>query len=400
MINDKWNLRHKAEIFFFVFKQMQTGDSWQETNQYRVSIYFAFAFIYIHINPRAYLYRMFREYLNNGNSSSSFFSCTPSVNPLRQRPVPSVFCFFFACAKSERKMKIVVEKWKVIISVGVCGWHVSVWGTLNAFPRSDVKLCALMQCKVFRPHFPPIFVGNFQFMLHTFAAHFNWAIAIQNLCQSLWRNGLSLLAPSRCQFARWCNLFYFISFSLTSTSFATMKLALEICMHACCSLFFFILSHYQPHSIGIFISAYFAFNLVTCKLRTRSELFQNIGRLEHYAYAACDDESLLHFLNRFVALFRGVFPPAHPPHPLRLSLYTFITLAFVGTHIISGWLYGWVFRAYNQRRHSSSSSSIYVWELSMLFSFLITETWALRKYFKGTAAVLNLKGTPKIAVSA
>lgn len=135
-------------------------------------------------------------------------------------------------------------------------------------------------------------------------------------------------------------LFYFISFSLTSTSFATMKLALEICMHACCSLFFFILSHYQPHSIGIFISAYFAFNLVTCKLRTRSELFQNIGRLEHYAYAACDDESLLHFLNRFVALFRGVFSPAHPPHPLRLSLYTFITLAFVGTHIISGWLYG------------------------------------------------------------
>lgn len=82
-----------------------------------------------------------------------------------------------------------------------------------------------------------------------------------------------------------------------------------------CVLFpvFFILSHYQPHSIGIFISAYFAFNLVTCKLRTRSELFQNIGRLEHYAYAACDDESLLHFLNRFVALFRGVFPPLTRP---------------------------------------------------------------------------------------
>lgn len=102
MINDKWNLRHKAEIFFFVFKQMQTGDSWQETNQYRVSIYFAFAFIYIHINPRAYLYRMFRQYLNNGNSSSSFFSCTPSVNPLRQRPVPSVFCFFCMCEKREK----------------------------------------------------------------------------------------------------------------------------------------------------------------------------------------------------------------------------------------------------------------------------------------------------------
>lgn len=236
---------------------MQTGDSWQETNQYRVSIYFAFAFIYIHINPRAYLYRMFRQYLNNGNSSSSFFSCTPSVNPLRQRPVPSVFCFFFACAKSERKMKIVVEKWKVIISVGVCGWHVSVWGTLNAFPRSDVKLCALMQCKVFRPHFPPIFVGNFQFMLHTFAAHFNWAIAIQNLCQSLWRNGLSLLAPSRCQFARWCNLFYFISFSLTSTSFATMKLALEICMHACCSLFFLF------YPITSLIQLEFSFQLIS-----------------------------------------------------------------------------------------------------------------------------------------
>jgi len=147
---------------------MQTGDSWQETNQYRVSIYFAFAFIYIHINPRAYLYRMFREYLNNGNSSSSFFSCTPSVNPLRQRPVPSVFCFFFACAKSERKMKIVVEKWKVIISVGVCGWHVSVWGTLNAFPRSDVKLCAPNAVQSISTPFSPDFRRQFP----VYAAYF------------------------------------------------------------------------------------------------------------------------------------------------------------------------------------------------------------------------------------
>jgi len=126
---------------------------WQGTNQYHVSIYYAYILCTythnIHINPPAYLYRMFRQYLNDGNSSSSFFTRTPSVNPLRQRPVPPVIfpSLFFACAKSGGKMKIVTEKWKVIISVGV--W---LCGDLERI-LAAVKLSALMQCKGF-PHFP------------------------------------------------------------------------------------------------------------------------------------------------------------------------------------------------------------------------------------------------------
>jgi len=84
---------------------------WQGTNQYHVSIYYAYILCTythnIHINPPAYLYRMFRQYLNDGNSSSSFFTRTPSVNPLRQRPVPPViFPFLFLHVQKAG------EKWK------------------------------------------------------------------------------------------------------------------------------------------------------------------------------------------------------------------------------------------------------------------------------------------------
>lgn len=119
----------------------------------------------------------------------------------------------------------------------------------------------------------------------------------------------------------------------------------------------FFLSYYQAHSIGISIFAYFTFHLAiwgTAKrvipmhfnyCRPKALALFNVTHTPCVTmiFSVCS-----HFLNCFLPTLCGI--SSHPPSPsrsssstflaLRLSLYTFITLAFVGTHIISAWLYG------------------------------------------------------------
>jgi len=120
---------------------------------------------------------------------------------------PSASCYFsipfFCMCKKRGKNENRYGKMK---SNNQCGC-VAVWGPWAYLGRRKaLRSNAVQRISTLSPAFTR---ANFHFVLHTFAAHFNWAIAIQNLCQSLWRNGMSLLAPSRCQFAWRCNFILF-----------------------------------------------------------------------------------------------------------------------------------------------------------------------------------------------
>lgn len=156
-----------------------------------------------------------------------------------------------------------------------------------------------------------------------------------------------------------------------------MKLALEICMHVSCPCpfrlpfryIYIFLSYYQPHSIGIFIFAYFTFHLAiwgTAK-RVISMHFNYCGakvlallNVTHtpcvtMIFAVCS-----HFLNCFLPTLCGI----SFQHPLPFSfflLYLSRSLA-IPLHIHYAGFCGhphnlrlavWVsFRAYNQHCHS------------------------------------------------
>jgi len=229
-----------------------------------------------------------------------------------------------------------------------CGC-VAVWGPWAYLGRRKaLRSNAVQRISTLSPAFTR---ANFHFVLHTFAAHFNWAIAIQNLCQSLWRNGMSLLAPSRCQFAWWCNFILFHLIFSASQQLWDNEISIRN-LYACVVLPF--LSHYRSHPIGIFISAYFAFNLVICELRTKGVIpkYWSPRTLHIRRVWRCYPLALLEPLcGAFSRGFRGVFPFFYPPS-LAIPLHIHYA-GFCGhTHIISGQLYGWAFRAYNQRRHS------------------------------------------------